>query len=73
MTGRAWLRHPAATIRPPRCPTSLERFPTWEAAELAIHTYDPYTATTPCPHPQCGGWHHTPAEPPPPARDEEQR
>lgn len=70
MTGRAWLRHPAATIRPPRCPTGAHRFPTQHAARLAIDTYDPYTTATPCPLPECGGWHHTPATPP--AHDEEQ-
>ena len=59
MTSRAWLPHPARTIRPPACPTGLPRY------TRLHHAHAPLTAGL-TDHPitawecqQCDGAHIT--------------
>lgn len=60
MTARAWLRHPAATIYPPTCPTQQPLFATRTLAAAALmHGLGHHNLTpTPCTH-GTTGWHNT--------------
>jgi hypothetical protein len=59
MTARTWLRHAAATIRPPTCHTRLDLFTTRDLAHAALmHGLGHHGLTpTPCTH-GARGWHN---------------
>lgn len=60
MTARPWLRHPPRTIRTPVCPTGQPRYTSRHHARMALLPGNPTRLTpTPCPLPECGGWHHS--------------
>ncbi|MCX4885911.1 hypothetical protein [Streptomyces sp. NBC_00847] len=59
MARRAWLRHPARTIRTPNCPTNLTRYTTIGHARAALLAGCTTTTLTSRPCDQCGGAHNT--------------